>query len=58
MRNLIVLEYITLDGVIQAAGGKDIMLLGGADVAQQYLKAGLLDEIHLHLMPVLLGEGI
>jgi dihydrofolate reductase len=50
MRKLIVLEYITLDGVIQAAGG--------ADVAQQYLKAGLLDEIHLHLMPVRLGEGI
>ena len=42
----------------EAAGGKDIMLLGGADVAQQYLKAGLLDEIHLHLVPVLLGEGI
>ncbi len=42
----------------EAAGGKDIMLLGGANVAQQFLKAGLLDEIHLHLVPVLLGEGI
>ena len=34
------------------------MVLGGANAAQQYLKAGLLDEIHLHLVPVLLGEGI
>jgi dihydrofolate reductase len=42
----------------EAADGKDIMVLGGADAAQQYLKAGLLDEIHLHLVPVLLGEGI
>jgi len=39
-------------------GGKDIMLLGGANAAQQYLKAGLLDEIHLHIVPVPLGEGI
>ena len=42
----------------EAADGKDIMVLGGANAAQQYLKAGLLDEIHLHLVPVLLGEGI
>ena len=48
----------TLKQAEAAAGGKDIMLLGGADAAQQYLKAGLLDEIHLHLVPVLLGEGI
>ena len=34
------------------------MVLGGANAAQQYLKAGLLDEIHLHIVPVLLGEGI
>jgi len=48
----------TLKKAKQAAGGKDIMLLGGANAAQQYLKAGLLDEIQLHLVPVLLGEGI
>jgi len=48
----------TLKQAEEAAGGKDIMLLGGANAAQQYLKAGLLDEIHLHLVPVLLGEGI
>ena len=32
--------------------------MGGANAAQQSLKAGRLDEIHLHLVPVLLGEGI
>jgi len=41
-----------------AAGEKDIVVMGGANAAQQFLKAGLLDEIHLHLVPVLLGEGI
>ena len=30
---------------------------GGASIAQQYLKAGLLDEIRLHVVPVLLGDG-
>lgn len=41
-----------------AAGNKDIMVAGGARAIQQYLKAGLLDEIHLTLVHVLLGEGI
>jgi dihydrofolate reductase len=40
-----------------AAGGKDVSLAGGADVVQQCLKAGLLDEIQIHLVPVLLGAG-
>lgn len=39
-----------------AAGDKDV-LLHGADVAQQCLRAGLLDEMVLHLMHLLLGEG-
>jgi dihydrofolate reductase len=39
-----------------AAGDKDV-LLHGADVAQQCLRAGLLDEMVIHLVPVLLGEG-
>lgn len=40
-----------------AAGGKDIALAGGADVAQQFLRAGLVDEMQLHIAPVLLGGG-
>ncbi len=41
-----------------AAGDKDVSLAGGADVALQYLKAGLLDELQIHLVPVLLGGGV
>jgi dihydrofolate reductase len=41
-----------------AAGGKDVAIGGGANVAQQYLAAGLLDELHIHLVPVLLGGGV
>jgi len=41
-----------------AAGDKDVSLAGGAHVAQQYLKAGLLDELQIHLVPVLLGGGV
>jgi dihydrofolate reductase len=41
----------------EAAGGKDVALGGGANVAQQYLKAGLVDEMMIHLVPVLLGGG-
>ena len=46
-----------LDQARAAAGGKDVALAGGADVAQQYLKAGLIDEIQIHVIPVLLGDG-
>jgi dihydrofolate reductase len=41
-----------------AAGGKDVALAGGASIVQQYLKAGLLDELQIHLAPVLLGDGV
>jgi dihydrofolate reductase len=41
----------------EAAAGKDIALGGGANIAQQYLKAGLIDEMELHVVPVLLGAG-
>jgi dihydrofolate reductase len=41
-----------------AAGDRDVAVAGGADVAQQYLRAGLLDEIQLHVAPVLLGDGV
>ena len=41
-----------------AAGDKDVAVAGGANVAQQYLEAGLLDEIQIHVAPVLLGDGV
>jgi dihydrofolate reductase len=40
-----------------AADGADVRLGGGAQVAQQYLRAGLLDELNLHVVPVLLRSG-
>jgi dihydrofolate reductase len=40
-----------------AAAGKDVALGGGAGVAQQYLAAGLIDEMLLNVVPVLLGGG-
>jgi dihydrofolate reductase len=40
-----------------AAGDKDVGVAGGANVAQQVLNAGLLDELQLNLVPVLLGTG-
>ena len=40
-----------------AAGGRDVLIAGGARAAQQYLAAGLIDEIQLHVAPVLLGSG-
>jgi dihydrofolate reductase len=46
-----------LEQALKAAGGQDVMLGGGADVAGQYLRAGLVDEMELHLVPVLLGSG-
>ena len=46
-----------LEQAQDAAGDKDVLVAGGADVAQQYLRAGLLDEIQLHVSPVFLGAG-
>jgi dihydrofolate reductase len=57
--------YTFVDGVEEAvrqareaAGGKDVQVSGGANVAQQALDAGLLDELHIHIAPVLLGSGV
>ena len=41
-----------------AAGDKDVSIVGGATVARQCLVAGLLDEMQIHLTPVLLGRGV
>ena len=40
-----------------AAGDKDVSIAGGASAVRQYLAAGLLDELYLHIVPVVLGAG-
>jgi len=40
-----------------AAGDQDVKIGGGADTVRQFLRAGLVDEMHLALVPVLLGRG-
>ncbi|MGH2725112.1 MAG: dihydrofolate reductase family protein [Actinomycetota bacterium] len=42
----------------EAAGDRDVSVGGGANTIQQYLRAGLIDEMQIHIAPVLLGEGI
>jgi dihydrofolate reductase len=46
-----------LERAREAAQGKDVVLWGGGDVVNQYLTAGLLDELELNVVPVLLGGG-
>jgi dihydrofolate reductase len=46
-----------LERARESAGDKDVLLWGGADVINQYLAAGLLDELEIHIAPVLLGGG-
>lgn len=40
------------------AGNKDVRISGGADVVQQYLNASLVDELDLHVAPIMLGKGV
>jgi dihydrofolate reductase len=56
--------YFVTDGIeaalkkaVEGANGKDIRLGGGVATVRQYLKAGLVDEIHLAIIPTLLGTG-
>ena len=46
-----------LDQARRAAAGKDVTIGGGADVIDQYLAAGLVDELELHIVSLLLGGG-
>jgi len=46
-----------LERATRAAGGRDVSLAGGASAARQYLAAGLVDEMEIHLVPTLLGGG-
>ncbi len=41
-----------------AAGDKAVQVVGGIDVARQLLRAGLVDELHIDVMPVLVGSGL
>jgi dihydrofolate reductase len=57
-------DFVT-DGIESAlekaravAGDNDVLIAGGGDVVQQYLRAGLLDELQIHLVPVFLGSGV
>ena len=46
-----------LDRAREAAGDRDVRVGGGANTIQQYLRAGLIDELHFAISPVLLGSG-
>jgi dihydrofolate reductase len=46
-----------LDQAFAAANGQDVLIGGGASTVQQYLRAGLIDDLHLAIVPVLLGQG-
>jgi dihydrofolate reductase len=49
--------YAALEQAQAAAGGRDVRLGGGVSTIRQYLSAGLVDELHLAIGPVLLGRG-
>ncbi|MEU1854181.1 dihydrofolate reductase family protein [Streptomyces sp. NPDC019990] len=42
----------------KAAGDKDVQISGGADTVRQFINAGLLDELQIHLAPLVLGSGV
>ena len=58
-----VYRYVTdgiesaLEQARAAAGDQDVCVIGGADLGRQYIAAGLIDEISIHLVPVLFGAG-
>ena len=47
-----------LDRATDAAGGKDVRVGGGATVVRDFLTAGLVDQLHVAIAPILLGRGI
>jgi dihydrofolate reductase len=46
-----------LEQALAAAGGRDVKIAGGAATIQQYLRASVIDEMHVAVAPVLLGGG-
>ena len=49
---------VDLIAALRARPGRDIYVMGGGEVARAFLAADLVDEVHLNVVPVLLGEGI
>src|SRR5579859_460490 len=56
--------YFVTDGIASAleqaraaAGDRDVQVAGGASAIRQYIKAGSLDELYLHIVPIVLGRG-
>jgi dihydrofolate reductase len=47
-----------LEEAQKAAGGQDVAIMGGGNIAAQFIERGLVDEISIHLVPVLFGSGI
>ena len=47
-----------LEKAQEVAGDKDVAIMGGGNIAAQFVKLGLVDEISIHLVPVLFGSGI
>ncbi|MEH0631917.1 dihydrofolate reductase family protein [Streptomyces bottropensis] len=50
--------HSALDRARAAAGERNVDIAGGASTVRQYLREGLVDELHLHVVPVLLGAGL
>ncbi|WP_432973006.1 dihydrofolate reductase family protein [Dactylosporangium sp. CA-233914] len=63
MRGGTVFHFVTdgiekaLERAFDAAGGADVRLAGGVATIRQYLRAGLVDSLHLPIIPILLGRG-
>ena len=49
--------HAALQRALEAAGGRDVRIVGGVGTIRQYLTAGLIDEMHLAISPILLGSG-
>jgi dihydrofolate reductase len=49
--------HAALERAVKAANGKDVRIGGGVATIQQYLRARLIDEMHLAISPILLGSG-
>jgi dihydrofolate reductase len=47
-----------LEQAREAAGDREVSIAGGANVIQQYVRAGLVEEFQIHLAPILLGDGV